>query len=112
MSDTTAWEDYCEASLDLSNQDDVGEAACCLMTNQFPDATKMVLFPAAQAVRKAYYSTDDDLAGPALAAALRAAADQVAPSDADEPRNSLPMAIECQRIRAELLAIAAELEGK
>ncbi len=24
MSDTTAWEDYCEASLDLSNQDDVG----------------------------------------------------------------------------------------
>jgi hypothetical protein len=26
MSDNTAWEDYCEASLDLSNQDDVGEA--------------------------------------------------------------------------------------
>ena len=26
MSDTTAWDDYCEASLDLSNQDDVGEA--------------------------------------------------------------------------------------
>jgi hypothetical protein len=46
-----------------------------------------------------------------IAAALRAAADQVAPSDADEPRNSLPMAIECQRIRAELLAIADELEG-
>jgi hypothetical protein len=45
------------------------------------------------------------------AAALRAAADQVAPSDADEPRNSIPMAIECQRIRAELLAIAAELEA-
>jgi len=33
------------------------------------------LSPAAQAVRKAYYSTNDDLAGPALAAALRAAAD-------------------------------------
>jgi hypothetical protein len=46
-----------------------------------------------------------------LAAALRAAADQVAPSDAVEPRNYLPAAIECQRIRAELLAIAAELEG-
>jgi len=30
---------------------------------------------AAQAVRKAYYSTNNDLAGPALAAALRAAAD-------------------------------------
>jgi len=26
MTDTTAYEDYCEASLDLSNQDDVGEA--------------------------------------------------------------------------------------
>ena len=47
-----------------------------------------------------------------LAAALRAAADQVAPSDADEPRNNLPMAIECQRIRKELLAISAELEAQ
>jgi hypothetical protein len=37
----------------------------------------MTLSPAAQAVRKAYYSTDDDLAGPALAAALRAAAYQI-----------------------------------
>ena len=46
------------------------------------------------------------------AAALRAAADQVVPSDADEPRNYLPLAIECQRIRAELLAIAAELEAQ
>jgi hypothetical protein len=45
------------------------------------------------------------------ATALRAVADQVAPSDADEPRNNLPMAIECQRIRAEILAIAAELEA-
>ena len=32
---------------------------------------------AAQAVRTAYYSTNDGLAGSALAAALRAAADQV-----------------------------------
>ena len=47
-----------------------------------------------------------------VAAALRAAADQVAPSDAMEPRNHIPMAIECQRIRKELLAIAAELEGQ
>ena len=46
------------------------------------------------------------------AAALVAAADQVAPSDAMEPRNCTPMAIECQRIRAELLAIAAELQGQ
>ena len=43
--------------------------------------------------------------------ALRAAADQVAPSDAVEPRNYIPIAIECQRIRAELLAIADELES-
>jgi hypothetical protein len=47
-----------------------------------------------------------------LAAGLRAVADQVVPSDADEPRNYLPMAIECQRIRAELLAIATELEAQ
>ena len=26
MSNTTAWDEYCEASLDLSNQDNVGEA--------------------------------------------------------------------------------------
>ena len=26
MFDTTAWDEYCEASLDLSNQDDAGEA--------------------------------------------------------------------------------------
>jgi hypothetical protein len=26
MTDTTAYEEYCEASLDLSNQDEVGEA--------------------------------------------------------------------------------------
>ena len=47
----------------------------------------------------------------AAAAALRAAVNQVAPSDAMEPRNHIPMALECQRIRAELLAIAVELEG-
>ena len=46
------------------------------MTDHFPDATKKVLSPVAQAVIDAYYSTNDDLAGPALAAALRAAADQ------------------------------------
>jgi hypothetical protein len=28
-----------------------------------------------------------------------------------EPRNNISMSIECQRIRAELLAIADELEG-
>ena len=76
------------------------------------------LSPAAQAILDAYGRQTGDidcvwhpseLKG--LAAALRAAADQVAPSDAMEPRNYIPMAIECQRIRAELLAIAAELEA-
>ena len=75
------------------------------------------LSPAAQAVLTAFGTRPlraDHIAQdlvPALAAALRAAADQVAPSDAMEPRNYIPMAIECQRIRAELLAIAAELEA-
>jgi len=69
------------------------------------------LSPAAQAVRHVAICAGPELQG-RIAAALRAAADQVAPSDAMEQRNYLPMAIECQRIRAELLAIAAELEGK
>jgi len=46
-----------------------------------------------------------------VAAALCAVADQVAPSDAVEPRNYLPASIECQRIRKELLAIVTELKG-
>jgi len=79
------------------------------------------LSPAAQAVRDAVLATYADnipkdenlwaLDRASVVAALRAAADQVAPSDLDEPRNYLPMAIECQRIREELLAIAAELDG-
>ena len=74
------------------------------------------LSPAAQAVLDAYRSIwlDEPLENDVdcLAAALEAAADQVAPSDAMEPRNHIPMALECQRIRAELLAIAAELEAQ
>ena len=81
------------------------------------------LSPAAQAVMKAaaavywdkeYWDEEYEVASPIViaAAALRAAADQVAPDDAVEPRNNLPMAMECQRIRRELLAIAAELEGQ
>jgi len=76
------------------------------------------LSPAARAVWEAFNSkfdwVEDGVPGPqfhSVAAALRAAADQVVPSDLDEPRNYLPMAMECQRIRAELLAIATELEG-
>jgi hypothetical protein len=70
--------------------------------------------PAAQAVASAYDDTPEKDTGNHryfwLSAALRAVADQVVPSDAMEPRNYLPMAMECQRIRAELLAIADELE--
>lgn len=82
-----------------------------------PDARP--LGPDAQAIVKAF---DDryELLGPletdwqeqCLAAALRAVADQACPSDAMEPRNYLPLAIENDRIRREILAIAAELEGR
>ena len=65
---------------------------------------------AAQAVLDAVIEICPAPADEIAAAALKAAADQVAPSDAMEPRNHIPMAIECQRIRAELLAIASELE--
>ena len=35
MSDTTAWEEYCEASLDLSNQADVGDNELAAMENLY-----------------------------------------------------------------------------
>jgi hypothetical protein len=70
------------------------------------------LSPAEQAIIDASNCAGSRIVQLHIAAALRAAADQVAPSDADEPRNNLPMAIECQRIRKELLAIAAELENQ
>ena len=73
------------------------------------------LSPAAQAVLNAategFWRTSLNSEGNGAAAVLRAAADQVAPSDAMEPRNYIPIAIECQRIRTDLLAIAAELEN-
>ena len=74
------------------------------------------LSPQAQAVLDAAYREMDYAPRRHVqwvtAAALRAAADQVVPSDTVEPRNYLPMAMECQRIRSELLAIAAELEAQ
>jgi hypothetical protein len=71
------------------------------------------LSPAAQIVLDAAIGAAESPYAEAIAAAaLRAAVDQVAPSDLDDPRNCLPMAMECQRIRKELLAIAAELEGQ
>ena len=69
------------------------------------------LSPAAEAI---FFAADGmqprQYRGRALAAAIRTLADQVAPSDAIEPRNNIPMAMECQRIRSEILAIATELE--
>ena len=80
------------------------------MTKSFSPAAQAVLDAADAVLEEANAPTW--LVARGIAAALRAAADQVAPSDAMEPRNNLPMAIECQRIRAELLAIAAELEAQ
>ena len=70
----------------------------------------MNLSTAAQAVLDAAINVAESPDAEAIAAAaLRAAADQVCPSDAMEPRNYLPMAIENNRIRCEILAIANEL---
>jgi hypothetical protein len=81
------------------------------MTDQFPDATKMVLSPAAQAVLDAYWD-DAPLESGArcgLAAALRVAADQVVPDEL--LKGSDPDAWLRDEIRQQLLAIADELEA-
>ena len=73
------------------------------------------LSPAAQAVIDAYYSTNDDLAGPALAAALRAAANQVISSVSPpcEDFNEYDQGFLAAHIkyRDEFLAIADELDN-
>ena len=79
------------------------------MTDQFPDATKMVLSPAAQAVLDAYYSTDSLRVAPALVAVLRAAALHLSDT------SPWPGHIESTGVNwssNELLAIADELEGQ
>jgi len=94
------------------------------MTNQFPDATKMVLSPAAQVVltaatQKLYGLDPEDVPmsaseyGSAIAAALRAAADQVVPHPGRYPMNEYMEGLrDCkQDFRAALLGIAAELEA-
>ena len=72
------------------------------------------LSPAAQAVLDAYRSSHLSINN--LAAALRAAANQVAPetphSEPDDPEMLKGIWDERRTIRAELLAIAAELEGQ
>jgi hypothetical protein len=98
------------------------------MTNQLPDASKMVLSPAAQAVLDAAFPVYDEEehlyvvtckqhAGMIAAAALRAAADRVVPEeDSYEGGFSDLLEHQCRAserrlARAELLAIADELEG-
>jgi hypothetical protein len=79
------------------------------------------LSPQAQAVLDAYFTHADLLNREVsneemIAAALRAAADQVAPetphSEPDDPEMLKGIWDERRTIRAELLAIAAELEGQ
>jgi hypothetical protein len=80
------------------------------MTTPLSSAAQAVL----NAINKALDESPWDvsfLAGASAAASIRAIADQVVPSDSSEPRNYLPALLECQRIRAELLAIASELES-
>ena len=67
------------------------------------------LSPAAQAVLDAFRAVPDLRDCPSIAAALRAAADQVVPVDALYARSCCEFVGE--RARAELLAIADELEA-
>ena len=97
---------------DLSHLSDAEFNSLCPQGEHAPGPEP--LSHAAQAVLDAAFALWETTDTPEsiAAAALRAAADQVAPSDAMEPRNNIPMALECQRIRKELLAIADELEGQ
>ena len=99
---------------DLSHLSDEEFNALCPQGEHAPGPEP--LSPAAQAVDHAiaariYLLGEIAPSKQVAAAAIRALADQVTPSDAVEPRNNLPMAMECQRIRAEILAIATELEN-
>jgi len=94
----------------LPNEDDAPWLDCM---DGFKQLTKQqvdgVFSPAAQAVLGAYHASplikDNLLHRYCLAAALRAAADQVVPEKNDKRGVCHPY------IRAELLGIAAELEG-
>jgi S-methylmethionine-dependent homocysteine/selenocysteine methylase len=89
------------------------------MTNQFADASKMVLSPAAQAVMDAYNSGFDRPVAvhhkPRIAAVLRAAVDLVVPDKCPpiEDFNEFDQGYAMAHIthRQAFLAIADELEG-
>jgi hypothetical protein len=87
------------------------------MTNQFPDATKKVLSPAAQAVLDAFLGDAentglqmDDLRKN-VADAIRAAADWVIPMWITPWGSTLAPVLTAQESRERILAIAAELEA-
>ena len=107
------------------------------MTDQFPDATKKVLSPAAQAMLDAAFAVEDEWNTiPMIAAALEAAADQVVPIAqksvddllaelvelGDDPLDDKEIAVlrlsivygleRNALIRSQLLAIAAELRAQ
>jgi len=71
------------------------------------------LSPAAQAILIAYWKAEEESQQEGVAAALRAAADQVVPQEA-EPLWWQPVrpSFNRQRLRRQLLAIAAELEAQ
>lgn len=71
------------------------------------------LSPAAQAVLKWFRAVPSLMDGPSIAAALRAAADQVVPepNDTDKALLSLAAIRNHCKVRDRFLAIAAELEA-
>jgi hypothetical protein len=73
------------------------------MTDHVVDANKMVLSPAAQAVLDGFRAVPSLMDGPSIAAALRAAADQLRA----DPLDAIGGIHASQR---QLLAIADELE--
>ena len=85
------------------------------MTDHFVEVPKKVLSPAAEAI---FFAADGmqplQYRGRALAAALRALADQVVPHPGRYPMNSYMDGVRDakQDVRAAILAIATELEGQ
>ena len=77
-----------------------------------PEPVKSELSPAAQAVLDVYETTWGQGYGSPLAAALRAAADQVVPEEAVRLEYEELSLLRGLRTREKLLAIAAELEAQ
>jgi hypothetical protein len=80
------------------------------MTNQFPDATKKVLSPAAQAVITASNCAGSRIVQLHIADALRAVANQVVPVPINAQTSEEHWAL--LGVKNRLLAIADELESQ